>query len=70
MTSTAIALEAEAQGRAAIGLGSRYLGPAELREQFGADRTGAILSSGSASGDPARLAAGLLRRAHARGAKV
>lgn len=64
------ALEAEAQARAAIGLDSRYLGPAELRERFGVDRTGAILSSGSASGDPAQLAAGLLRRAHARGARV
>ncbi len=64
------ALEAEAQARAAIGLDSRYLGPAQLRERFGIDRTGAIVSSGSASGDPARLAAGLLRRAAARGAKI
>jgi glycine/D-amino acid oxidase-like deaminating enzyme len=64
------ALEAEAQARAEIGLDSRYLGPTDLRERFGIDRTGAIVSSGSASGDPARLAAGLLRRAQARGAKV
>lgn len=64
------ALEAEAEARAAIGLDSRYLDSAALRERFGVDRTGAILSSGSASGDPARLAAGLLRRAQARGAKV
>jgi len=64
------ALEAEAQARAEIGLDSRYLGPADLRERFGIERTGAIVSSGSASGDPARLAAALLRRAQARGAKV
>ena len=64
------ALEAEAQARAAIGLDSRYLGASELRERFGVDRTGAIVSTGSASGDPARLAAGLLRRAHTRGAKI
>jgi glycine/D-amino acid oxidase-like deaminating enzyme len=64
------ALETEADARAAIGLESRYLGPAALRERFGIDRTGAILSTGSASGDPARLAAGLLRRAHARGARI
>ena len=64
------ALEAEAEARAGIGLDSAYLGPAALREQFGIERTGAIVSAGSASGDPARLAAGLLRRAQARGAKV
>ena len=64
------ALEAEAEARAGIGLESQYLNGAALREQFGLDRTGAIFSGGSASGDPARLAAGLLRRAQARGAKV
>ncbi len=64
------ALEQEAQARAKIGLDSRYLNAAALRERFGVDRTGAILSTGSASGDPARLAAGLLRRARARGARI
>ncbi|MBI1686138.1 NAD(P)/FAD-dependent oxidoreductase [Caulobacter hibisci] len=64
------ALEAEAEARAAISLDSRYLGAAQLRERFGIERTGAIVSSGSASGDPARLAAGLLRRAAARGARI
>lgn len=64
------ALEAEAAARAAAGLESEYVGPAALRERFGIDRTGAIVSGGSASGDPARLAAGLLRRAQAAGAKV
>ncbi len=64
------ALEAEAEARAALGLESRYIGPAELRETHGIDRTGAIVSRGSASADPARLAAGLMRRAIAAGARV
>lgn len=64
------ALEAEAEARAGIGLESRFLASAELRERFGIERTGAILSKGSASADPARLAAGLLRRAGASGARI
>lgn len=64
------ALEAEAAARAAIGLESEYVGAAGLRERFGIDRTGAIVSQGSASADPARLAAGLLRRAQKAGARV
>lgn len=64
------ALEVEAEARAAIGLESVYVGPAALRERFGLERTGAVVSQGSASGDPARLAAGLLRRAEANGARV
>ena len=64
------ALEAEADARAAIGLESRFVPPAELRERFDMARTGAILSQGSASGDPARLAAGLLRRASESGATI
>jgi len=64
------ALEAEAVARAALGLESRYIGPAVLREAYGMERTGAIVSEGSASADPARLAAGLLRRAVADGARV
>ncbi|MNH49071.1 Gamma-glutamylputrescine oxidoreductase [compost metagenome] len=64
------ALEAEAEARAAMGLDSRFLTAAELDEQFGVERTGAILSGGSASADPAQLAAGLLRRAADRGARI
>lgn len=64
------ALQAEAEARAALGLESEYLSSAALRDRFDIDRTGAILSQGSASGDPARLAAGLLRRAQANGARV
>jgi len=64
------ALAAEAEARAAIGLESRFLKAAELKAGFGLDRTGAILSGGSAGVDPARLTAGLLRRARARGARI
>lgn len=64
------ALEAEAEARAQAGLPGAYLKAAALRERFGVDRTGAILSSGSASADPARLAAGLLRRAARAGARL
>jgi glycine/D-amino acid oxidase-like deaminating enzyme len=64
------ALQAEVGARSEIGLESTYIGPAELRNRFGIDRKGAILSQGSASGDPAQLAAGLLRRAIANDAIV
>lgn len=64
------ALEREAQARASIGLESRFLRGADLRETFGLERTGAILSEGSASADPVQLTAGLLRRVAARGAKI
>lgn len=64
------ALETEAEARAATGLESEFLKAADLRERFDIDRTGAILSQGSAGADPARLAAGLLRRAAAGGASI
>ncbi|MBB5745110.1 NAD(P)/FAD-dependent oxidoreductase [Brevundimonas variabilis] len=64
------ALEAEAEARSAMGLESVFVGRAELGDRFGLDRTGAIVSRGSASADPARLAAGLLRRAASDGAIV
>jgi glycine/D-amino acid oxidase-like deaminating enzyme len=64
------ALKTEAARRDGLGLPSQFLDHAELSARFGLDRTGAILSQGSASADPARLAAGLLRRAAARGARL
>lgn len=64
------ALEAEAEARSAVGLESVFVDRAELGARFGLDRTGAIVSQGSASADPARLAAGLLRRAASDGATV
>jgi glycine/D-amino acid oxidase-like deaminating enzyme len=64
------ALRQEADARASIGLESVYLDPSALRERTEIRRTGAILSEGSASADPACLAAGLLRRAVSRGARM
>ena len=64
------ALKDEAAARADLGLPSRFLSAAEVRDDYGIDRTGAVLSQDSASADPARLAAGLLRRAVANGARV
>ena len=64
------ALKQEAGARSAIGLESVFLDAAALRERFDVERTGAILSEGSASADPARLAAGLLRRAARSGARI
>jgi len=64
------ALRQETSRRADLGFDSVFLDHAALDERFGLDRTGAILSAGSASADPARLAAGLLRRASANGARI
>lgn len=64
------ALRTEAEARADLDLPSRYLAAPELRAMFDIDRTGAIRSEGSASADPARLAAGLLRRAGRKGARI
>ena len=64
------ALKDEAARRARLGLDSTFLDSAALAERFAIDRTGAILSGGSASADPARLASGLLRRAAANGARL
>lgn len=64
----ALALEAEA--RTAAGIAHELLPAAMLRERFGLDRTAAILSSASASANPAQMTAGLLRAALARGAEL
>ncbi|RDE09885.1 NAD(P)/FAD-dependent oxidoreductase [Pelagibacterium lacus] len=64
------ALRAEADARSASGLSARYLTPAELRDQFGIDRKGAILSHGNLALDPVKLTAGLLRAAIGRGARL
>ena len=64
------ALESEAAVRVDAGLESCFLPADQVRDRFGIDRTGAILSGGSASADPAQLTAGLLRRAQARGARL
>jgi glycine/D-amino acid oxidase-like deaminating enzyme len=63
-------LHAEAEYRAKIGLPSSFLSQAELRERYGFDRTGAVLSTGNAELNPAQYAAGALRAAQALGARV
>jgi glycine/D-amino acid oxidase-like deaminating enzyme len=63
-------LQSETQARLRAGLPGDYLDAAALRAQFGIDRTGAILSSGSAIANPMQLAAGLLRRASKAGVAI
>lgn len=64
------ALQVEAQRRASAGLPSEYLSSKEVAARFGIERTGAILSSGAAELDPARLTAGALRAAVAGGCRI
>jgi glycine/D-amino acid oxidase-like deaminating enzyme len=60
-------LEDEVKARHRAGLPGQYLDGAALRERFAIDRTGAIVSPGSAVANPVQLATGLLRRAMAKG---
>lgn len=64
------ALKVEAEARSAAGLPSEYLDANDLRDRYGLERTGAILSQGSAAADPAQLTAALLRRAADRGVTI
>lgn len=64
------ALAKEAKARQAIGIHADYLKRADLLDRFGMDRTAAILSRESASANPAQLAAGLLRHALSRKARL
>jgi glycine/D-amino acid oxidase-like deaminating enzyme len=64
------ALRSEVAYRAKIGLPSEYLDSGALAEAFGIDRTGAILSEGAAEVNPVQLAAGCLREAQRRGARI
>jgi len=64
------ALKSEAAYRAKIGLPSEYLDSGALADAFGIDRTGAILSDGAAEVNPVQLAAGCLREARRRGARI
>lgn len=61
------ALETEARMRGRIGLDAEFIGAETLRDQFGIDRTGAILSTASASANPGQLTAGLIRIAQKKG---
>lgn len=64
------ALHTEVDRRRRAGIPGEYLSKAELEELFGIDRTGAILSNGSAQANPMQLAAGLLQIAMKNGASV
>jgi glycine/D-amino acid oxidase-like deaminating enzyme len=63
------ALRDEAEARQRAGIRASYLTAARLREDFGIERGGAILSHGNLSLDPRKLTAGLLHRALERGAR-
>ena len=63
-------LRDELLARHRAGLPGEFVDSAMLRERFGIDRTGAILSPDSAIANPVQLADGLLRRAIAKGAKI
>lgn len=63
------ALRTEAETRRAAGLDAPYLAPKELRERFGLERRGAILSGGNLALDPRQLTASLMLRAAANGAR-
>lgn len=64
------ALRREAQARAAADLPGRFVDSGALAERFEIDRTGAIVSRGSAVANPVQLTAALLRRAVKRGARI
>lgn len=64
------ALRDEVTCRRAAGLHATYLRRAELRERFGIDHAAALLSADNLALDPKKLAAGLLRDAVARGARL
>lgn len=63
-------LQKEASYRAKIGLPSTFITQSVLRETYGFERTGAIVSKGNAEVNPAQLAAECLRSAQALGAEV
>lgn len=63
-------LRAEVAARAEAGLYASYLTAGELRERFGLERGGAILSHDNLALDPRKLAAGLFRKAVERKARL
>lgn len=64
------ALAAEAAMRAGAKLPARLLKAGEVRERFAIDATAAIVSSASASANPAQLTAGLLKACAKVGAEI
>ncbi len=63
-------IAAEAQARQEIGIASRLVDSRALRETYGVERPGALISGNSAEADPVRLAHGFLRDALAQNAKL
>lgn len=64
------AMKDEALARQSAGLKAEYLNAPALRDRFGIDRTAAIVTDASASGNPAQMTAALLKAAVARGAVI
>jgi glycine/D-amino acid oxidase-like deaminating enzyme len=64
------ALEAEADYRRKTGLPSRFVDARTLAVEYGIERTGAIRSEGAAEVNPVQLAAGCLRVAQGKGARI
>jgi len=62
-------LRDEAEARQAAGIRATYLTAARLKEDFGIERDGAILSHGNLTLDPRKLTAGMLLKARERGAR-
>lgn len=69
-TMGARALKSEAEAREKIGIEANYLGKSDLADRYQIDRPAAILSSASASANPAQLAAGFLQTALSRKARL
>lgn len=63
-------LREEAEARRAAGLPARYLTAGQLRQQFGIERDGAILSHGNLALDPVKLTRELLDASQKRGARL
>lgn len=64
------ALKTEAELRAGSGFDARFLDGPTLRDHYGIDRTGAVLTDCSASANPAQMTAGFLRQAARNGAEL
>ena len=64
------ALKAEAELRAGSGFEAAFLDGPTLRETYGLDRSGAVLTNCSASANPAQMTAGFLRQAARSGAEL
>ncbi|MES2521632.1 MAG: FAD-binding oxidoreductase [Gemmatimonadota bacterium] len=64
------ALAHETAMRARAGIPGEFVSEFALRTDYGIERTGAIISDGSAAANPAQLTAGVLRRLRAKGMPI